>query len=588
MSINKVPFFRFLLVFLSIIAFMALVWQGTSKAIIEESKEEKTASYFDEVFLCGFQDSFQKIRLFETSPKSYEVYMPGEMRTDVRVEFDGFEKIQIGSVSYCSGEELTDIYQPETYTMRAIDSKGNVLEEAKVHFYFSVFVPSVYIESEIGSMEILNSQKGLKGNAGFTVITEEGKKDVSGKCSIKTRGNTSFQVDQKSYSLNLMSEQEILGMSACSEWTLLANYKNTTHQMKNKMVLDLAALMGMEFTPESRFVNVYLDHQYQGLYLMTQKVSADGGSVKFSEENKADAVSGPYLMEMDERFQEEPVWIETETRNFVLKYPKNIDVEQKEYVSNYMKMIENVLFSGKDYGNCLDLKSWVRMYLLQEFFVQSDVEFSSFFVYKKNGDPHLYSGPVWDFDLAFGEIFWGYYPRLTQRTLFIRDDQGGWLAELEKSIGFSNALKKVYREDFVPLLETYLEQNFEEQISRLASSSFMNSKRWGRGDSDLMTDAEELRLWITGRKDFLYQYLEDETQFQKIVFQFGWGPMSYYVKKGEKIGFLPCEEYGEIDYSEKTRNGYGTIIGWQEQSGQMVTEDFVVTKDEFFYPVYKE
>lgn len=587
MSINKVPFFRFLLVFLSIIVFMVLVWQGTSKAIIEESKEEKTASYFDEVFLCGFQDSFQKIRLFETSPKRYEVYMPGEMRTDVRVEFDGFEKIQIGSVSYRSGEELTDIYQPETYTMRAIDSKGNVLEEAKVHFYFSVFVPSVYIELEIGSMEILNSQKGLKGNAGFKVITEEGKKDASGKCSIKTRGNTSFLPEQKSYSLNLTTgEQEILGMSSCSEWTLLANYKNTTHQMKNKMALDLAALMGMEFTPESRFVNVYLDHQYQGLYLMTQKVSADGGSVKFSEENKAEAVSGPYLMEMDARYEEEPVWFSTQTKKFVLKYPKNANNERKRYVSSYMMDVENALFSKTGCEKYLDFDSWVRMYLLQEFFVQWDVEFASFFVYKKNGDTRLYSGPVWDFDLTCGELFWGYYPRLAQRTLFVKDN-GGWLAELEKSAEFSEALKKIYREDFAPLLETYLEQDFEEQVSRLASSSFMNSKRWGRGETDssgsMRTAAEELRLWIAGRKDFLYQYWEDETRFQKIVFQFGWRSMPYYVKKGEKIGFLPCEEYGEIDYSE-----YGTIIGWQEQSGQMVTEDFVVTKDEFFYPVYKE
>lgn len=566
------------IVLITIFLFMIALGCGLSEEPEEVLSEEKQTgtSYFEEVFVCGYQDTFQKIKLLPVETGIYYVFMPGEMRTDVFVEFDQFEQLQIGDVVYQTGDELTDIYKSESYTMLAKDSQGNVLEEAAIHFYFSVFVPSIYVESESGTMDLINEEKGYKGKAGFTVIDESGTINATGQCNIKSRGNTSFQSEQKSYSLNLAEEQSVLGMSSCSEWTLLANYSNSVQQMKNKIALDLAKLLGMEFSPESRFVNVYLDHQYYGLYLMTQKVSADGGSVRTDNFEKNDSCTDDfYLMEFDARYKEEPVWFETGTKKVVLKYPQNADAEQKAYISSYMQEAETALFSEGEWERYLDPESWMTMYLLQEFFVQWDVEFSSFFVYKKPEDPLIYAGPVWDFDLTCGATAARYDPQLAKKTLLIKDNRDGWLRRFGMIEKNHLELKKKYQKEFVPVFEQYLKEKYAATAEQISSSAYMNAKRWNRGDVDLMADAADLFGWLTERKEFLNQYLEENSEFRQITFQFSWGPMSYYVKRGETLGFLPC---GERDL----------IVGWKTGLGDCVTEELIVEEDMILQPIYAQ
>lgn len=564
---------------------------------ISVGNEEERQSYFEDVFLCGCQDTFQKIKFFEAEEGSYYVFMPSEMRTDVYVEFDKFKELQIGNTIYSSGAELTDIYNPEPYRMLARDWDGNVIEEATIHFYFSVDVPSIYIETVTGTLDKVNAEKGVKEKARYTTVSESGIKDASGNCTIKARGNTSFQYEQKSYSINLEENQSVLGMSSASEWALLANYKNTIQQLKNKIALDIAGMFGMQFTPEGQFVNVFIDHQYNGLYLLTQKVSADGGAVQIeNQENGKRKITGSYLMEFDARYKEEPVWFSTRTANIVLKFPKNITDEQKDDISSYMLEAEEALFSdtginplsGKSYKEYLDLDSWLGMYLMQEFFVQWDVEFSSFFLYKMTDDPYIYAGPIWDFDLTCGEISSGYYPKLTQKTLLIQDNREGWLRSLGMKPEFQSDLREKYEKEFAPVIEGYLKENYDGLVNRLASSSYMNSKRWGRGESDIKTDAEQLLSWLVERKEFLDDYTENSEEFQRVIFEFGWGPMSYYVKKGDILGFLPCEEYGEVDYLADKAYGYGTIIGWQDTEGEEADAGMVVSENIKLYPVYAE
>lgn len=583
---------KYLIIIAAVVLFVFCCGHYANKDVRVMNREPEKGSLnslFEDVSLSGNVDPLQRIRLYKNEEGVYSVYMSSEMRTGVNVYFTRFGELQIGNVVYRDGDPLTDIYNGSDYFMCARDGDGTILEEAVLRFYFTVDVPSVYIESENGSMEAVNADKNVKISADYAAISAVGEPNAVGRCKIKARGNTSFGAEQKSYSMNLDSAKGLFGMESCSEWTLVANYSNTTQQLKNKIVLDIAQMMEMSHTPESTYVNVYIDQQYNGLYLLTQKVSADGGSVQIESADIRSGISGPYFLEFDARYKEEPVWFKTDRKSVVVKYPKIVQEEAYTYISEYVKEIETDIYSGNEESALkgIDLNSWTEMYLMQEFFVQWDVEFASFYLYKYAADPLLYAGPVWDFDLAYGNMYPGYYPETTKRTQWLRDSKDGWLGKMAEYPTFYSVLTEKYIKKMEPVISQYLEKNFDELVGSLVSASYMNAVRWNRGEPDIRVDAEDIRLWMLDRKDFLKDFYTNEETWHQVLFRFGWGTMSYYVKDQEALGMLPMKEYGESDYLEGKDYGYGTIVGWKDENGNLITDETLITEDIVYYAVYQ-
>ncbi len=559
--------------------------------------DEYSDCYFDNIILCGNNSDLQKVRLYEKQEKEYYVFMPAEMRTEVYVTFSGFHELQIGDVVYRDGDELTDIYKNEPYKLIAFSDNGEAIEEATVKFYFCIDVPSVYIETESGSTSAINADKEVKETALLASVTELGENDAYTKCRIRARGNTSFSYDPKSYSINLNSEESILGLEASSKWALLANYGESIQQLKNKIALDIAEITQMEYTPESRYVNLYINEQYNGIYLLTQRISAEGGSVHLQEsKNENRDATSSFLLEFDARYDTEPIWFKTDNKSVVVKYPQSLSEEGLKTISEYVKEAEAAIFSDdgvnpvtkKRYTDYIDLESWAKMYLIQEFFVQHDVEFASFYLYKNSGDEKIYAGPIWDFDLTFGKLFQGYYPTMTQKTMWIKDYSGGWLGKLAQYPEMDALIKEQYVNYFSPAVRKYLSKSIEVEAKTIDSSVYMNGKRWDLGDPDVKADAEILCRWMEKRIDFLDEYMINEEAFSKVSFHFGWGTISHYVKTGESLGFLPCEEYGEHDYLYDKEHGYGTIIGWQDEVGNEIDDEIIIKYNRDFYPIYLE
>lgn len=542
---------------------------------------QNNQSYFETVYLTKNTDCLQKVKLFAREENNYSVFMPSEMLYDSRIYFDGFWQLQIGDVLYKTGDILTDIRKDSPYRMIAQNRQGEVVEEGTVQFYFSLNVPTIYIESDSGSLDEVNSQRDKKEKIRYTTINEEGLIDQSGKGMIKARGNTSFHAEQKSYSVNLDSSRSLLGLDSASEWAMIANYENTTHQLKNKIVLDLAERMGMPYTPDCKFVNVYLNNQYNGLYLLAQKVSADGGSVHLERNDMQSNISGPYLLEYDARYEREPVWFQTEKNNIVIKYPKNISSEMLDYIKRHMLKTESSVWCTNDskYQEYIDIDTWTSMYLMQEFFVQQDVEFASFYMYKYADDPLIYAGPVWDFDLAYGRIYHGYYLTTAQQTAWL-DERGGMLGALDNDPYFEEKLIEKYIHVFSPTLKKYLEEEMNAIIDTIVYASWMNSQRWERGATDVWTDAEDLLEWVDRRKQFMDDYMVNKDSYCMVKFHMDWGTMNYFTKVGESLDFLPSEEYGEVA-------SLNDPIGWRDKNGNEVEAGMIIYEETDLYAVYE-
>ena len=103
------------------------------------------------------------------------------------------------------------------------------------------------------------------------------------------RGNSTAKWVKKPYKLKFLSKppkgSTVFGMPRHKSWTLLASFKDLS-LVRDKVGLDLGRRMdNIAWTPESRFVEMFVNDQYRGSYLMTESVKIDGGRVDVDETN---------------------------------------------------------------------------------------------------------------------------------------------------------------------------------------------------------------------------------------------------------------------------------------------------------------
>lgn len=229
---------------------------------------------------------------------------------------------------------------------------------------------------------------------------------------IKGRGNSTWGMEKKPYKLKLKESAQVLGMPKNKHWVLLANYSDKT-LMRNELAFEISRRMGFAWTPRIQYVDVVLNGEYIGNYMLGEHIRVDKNRVNIPELKTADTdITGGYLLEIDER-KGEPVWFETleAKMTFCVNTPEDIPANQKEYISNYIQNIENIIY-GKEDANpieelpkYLDMKSFIDYLLLNELSKNVDGNLRlSTFVYKNRGDDKLYFGPVWDYDIAFGNV----------------------------------------------------------------------------------------------------------------------------------------------------------------------------------------
>ncbi len=122
---------------------------------------------------------------------------------------------------------------------------------------------------------------------GATGIPYEGNTlDLDGKeytnVRVKGRGNSSWKMPRRSYQIKLPSRDSVLGMPPAKKWLLIANYADAS-LMRNKLMYDLAAQI-MDFAPQSEFADLWIDGDYQGVYLVCQRIATGKTSLNLKSE----------------------------------------------------------------------------------------------------------------------------------------------------------------------------------------------------------------------------------------------------------------------------------------------------------------
>lgn len=370
----------------------------------------------------------QKIALWPDGETLYAFLPAGTDRTDLHWAFDeGMYKV------FYDGSELSDndavVLRDAGEFVRIRELTENTETVYRLCVLQSENIPAVFINTESGAMDWIHAKKGNRESGELASLDENGTLVYAGLLErITGRGNSSWAEDKKSYTITLSGEASLAGMPAAARWVLQANALDAT-RMRNKLTYDLARDMGLQYAIDSAYVDVWLNGGYVGNYLLCEKIEAGEARIAIAAEDPPCETGGyvredegawweydamqerrnGYLLEFNDRIgEEEAAYFYADDRQVEIRAPVKPTYEEYAYISEYARKLtectENAS-SSDAYLEYLDLDSWSRLFLINELSNDTDANRYSVFYYKDKGTK-LYAGPIWDYDIAWGNDFW--------------------------------------------------------------------------------------------------------------------------------------------------------------------------------------
>lgn len=405
----------------------------------------------------------------------------------------------------------------------------------------SSHLPIVVINtgSEIPDEPKVSGTMGITADAGNNT-SDDVFLEYDGQIGIETRGNSTQGFDKKSYtvqlrdSLGVAQESDLFGMGADSDWILHAMYIDKT-LLRIPMSFYLFERMG-HYATEWKFVELIINGQYRGVYLLCEKIKASPSRVNIK--NDLSDVSGGYILRIDWLDEVGDISSDYNSMGGIdlrlqHEFPKGslVDNNRKEYLKTSLRQFEYPLFSanylnneGIHYSNYADVSSFASVFLINELSKNSDGYKLSSFIHKNSDDidSKWHAGPIWDFDQTYGlsAVCSGSNPcgwLYLQNQNACEDFQSMpmWWDALTGDEVFSNELVLQWtqmRSDFLHIDSIY--SWIDQHVSLLDSSIDRNFTRWPILNEDVwITDVnppgtyegeiEYMKNWIARRIEWM-------------------------------------------------------------------------------------
>ena len=377
--------------------------------------------------------------------------------------------VSVNNITQHSDTTANDYSSGLKYVVQAENGETN---EYTIKVQVFTGLPVLTIETENG-VPIVSKYDYVKATYvldGFGILP-----DVSGILEIQGRGNSTFQMPKKPYQMKLDKKTAMLGptFGQDKKWLLLANYSDKT-MLRTETAFAMSRLSNLDFTPASRFVELFLNGSYDGTYQLMQKIEVSASRVNITKNG--------FLLEVDQltRMTDDDVYFETSRHLFNIKEPElAVDGTQYDQIKNFITEAEDALYGPdfKDpengYARYLDIESFVDWYLINEISRNNDaVFFSSCYMNLAPGGK-LKMGPVWDFDIAFGNVD---YNGNESPTGFYIKNADTWIKRLFEDPAFASLVKTRFKY-FLSNKASIIKQ-IDGNTSTLHFSAAENNDRW--------------------------------------------------------------------------------------------------------------
>ncbi|MBR3707363.1 MAG: CotH kinase family protein, partial [Firmicutes bacterium] len=432
-------------------------------------------------------------------------------------------------------------------------------------FYRSADVPSMFIDTLSDSMKSIHEDNNNEERSDLSVYLPDGSLDSSfSGGSLKGRGNgtrifgNSYQT-KRPYTLKLPAAAEILGMPEASNWVLLANATDETN-LRNRIIYEIADEVWPDGGHNSAWVDLYLNGEYSGLYLLSEK--AESGENRLD----IDLDAGDFLckIELPRRFEELRNGFFTDCGRAVeVCEPRAMSDTEYNRIISLVNEMEQSLVSGGDLklkAN-IDLDSWANRYIIDEISTNIDADSASSYFYYKDGV--FYAGPLWDYDLSLGNHF-DWEKTDGNPCIFVAKPHNqfsqpgsSYYLSLCDNESFMQRVAELYSQDYMPVLEDLYSGGINELAESIDGALKMDKQRWIANIPYKGESPDDIEKYLAVRSEFLHSAWVDGVKYHSIrVDPAAQNPRFFSVKDGECFDPALLQDYDCLWLDAQTGESY--------------------------------
>lgn len=364
---------------------------------------------------------------------------------------------------------------------------------------------------------------------------------------IRGRGNSTWKTDKKPYKIKFKENIDLFHMGANKHWVLIADYYDPSH-IRNKITYWIGAQLGFAFTPQAVYVDVVMNGEYVGTYLLAEQIRVDknrveidnmekdAGSMDLSTEEGQRAMTGGYLLSFSGS-EDELCHTDGDNAYFVNSpssdsFPSGELYEKcKAYAGEKLQMIAEKACEQdlSEFSQYMDIDSAVDYYWMQEFSKNGDgFGTGSTYLYKERDRDDgtigkFYWGPLWDFDY----VAWG------NNDFSVIDDSqdGGYFLSYEhyfhqyKTTFFKELLSNpVFSQKMVDRWNTKIRDliaeaaeeggPIDQYADQIRYAMYYNNLVYGSNYDEVFADyafndaVDQLKSWISRRLEWVNENTE--------------------------------------------------------------------------------
>ena len=317
---------------------------------------------------------------------------------------------------------------------------------------------------------------------------------------IKGHGNHTWrEYDKKPYRLKFNDKVNPLGMGKNRHFTLLPHVDDDMVYLRNTVGFELSRLIGMAYTPAQEPVEVVLNGDYVGLYILTDKIRVGKNRVEITEQadmaTDPEEVTGGWLLEIDNYEYDDQIYVPDPTNdqnsvNITIHEPEVLSREQRSYITDFIEATDAAIHSSnkssKIWEKYIDMDTLARYYIVREIVDDAESFRGSCFIHKERGrDTKLIFGPVWD----FGNVFHRGYNK------FIWQDPpygSVWIKYIYRFTRFKECVKEIWQ-PFLGMQYPKLDQAIDDFIERIRYAVDYDIARWP-GDYNGPIDSRKMLM----------------------------------------------------------------------------------------------
>lgn len=340
-----------------------------------------------------------------------------------------------------SGDTVLDFTNPIVLDVIS-ESGGDCSYTIELH---NTDLPTLFVDIPNGAL--VESKDEWIQNVSVKLYNRNGEIDYKADDSnIKGRGNITWTLPKKPYSLKLRKETEMLGMPASKRWVLLANWLDRS-LLRNATAFEISRCTDLEWTPKGQFVELVLNGKHQGNYYLCEQIRVGKDRVNIeemeAEDIDGDNLTGGYLLELDINYDEKNKFkSEFCDYPYMIKSPDDdvLQSEQMLYIKDYVSamevsMYDSIMLNSHIYTNYIDVESFVDYWFVNELTGNYEINHPKSLYLHKNRQGKMKAGPVWDFDYStfistdfdkFADTSAVYYKQLFKDEWFVDIVKSRW------------------------------------------------------------------------------------------------------------------------------------------------------------------